>query len=815
MGQADSAPPYNPFDRSDALIRDPEHVRVTRLEPENRDDPNQTCRYRKEFKPLKGDSERALYWEQREIGFLRQFEEQKIKRVVQYAAIQRKASAAYATPQYDKLETLDAGVTIADWLRVQPRYADGRLLDHPFQPIGMFLRLLRACLSALREIHSHGIQHLDFKHDNVCIPFEPYPYRDGQPLTLRFDKLRLIDFSYSTGPGNRLRYLPPVGRLKGRAYQSARWKKAMQADERKAGPPFALDKLDGRCDLYSLGWLAEKLLDLGLDTEGCPRPDDAEVRVKTLARRLQNFDKAWFKPGKAKYDKLIADIDILLKDIGPAVENHPFTVHKLHEVPLPLPLVEKSHSRSSSAIEPEMVRIPAGRFMMGAPQGAEGRYVNDSPRHEVAVQAFALGKYAVTRGEFARFAATTGYDAGKGWRNPGFAQTDKHPVIHVSWDDAQAYVRWLNIETGKNYRLPNEAEWEYACAYQARTIWSAHARGKPTKCARGIYEPFKTMPRHIWVTGELREVEGTFPSVESDTVPVDIYSPNAFGLHYMNGNIWEWCEDIWHHDYVRHDLYENDNRKGINIRQGGRFLHGALGYGNPSWLRNPWAPVFSEWGVHNFSFFGFRLARTLTPDPEGRSLSVGVHRLGWLALGLIGLILVLLGHLVVLGLWQAHKALQLQTIMQNMVDIPAGEFVKNGDGTNFNNKQPRLQIKAFKLGQYEVSQAQWRAVMGDNPSYFSNCGGDCPVENVSYEQVTRFISTLNRLTKQYFRLPTEAEWEYACRAGGAQRYCGSDEHDMVAWHEGNSHKKTHPVGQKQKNAFGLYDMSGNVWDRLL
>lgn len=147
-----------------------------------------------------------------------------------------------------------------------------------------------------------------------------------------------------------------------------------------------------------------------------------------------------------------------------------------------------------------------------------------------------------------------------------------------------------------------------------------------------------------------------------------------------------------------------------------------------------------------------------------------------------------------------------------MVVIPAGSFQRGGD-----DQKPVHTVsfeRPFAMARTEVTQSQWRAVMGSNPSKFSSCG-DCPVEGISWNDAQKYVDKVSRMTGKIYRLPSEAEWEYVCRAGGRQEYCGSDDVDSVAWHgalfgTGNSDSKTHPVAQKQANAFGLYDMSGNV-----
>lgn len=123
-------------------------------------------------------------------------------------------------------------------------------------------------------------------------------------------------------------------------------------------------------------------------------------------------------------------------------------------------------------------------------------------------------------------------------------------------------------------------------------------------------------------------------------------------------------------------------------------------------------------------------------------------------------------------------------------------------------------VETFKMGIYEVSKYQWMQVMGDNPGAFSDCF-DCPAHYVSWFDVQRFIKKLNKVTGRKYRLPTEAEWEFAAK-GGAQGaganllYAGSNKLEKVAWYNANSEKKLHPVGQKEPNALGIYDLSGNV-----
>ena len=118
--------------------------------------------------------------------------------------------------------------------------------------------------------------------------------------------------------------------------------------------------------------------------------------------------------------------------------------------------------------------------------------------------------------------------------------------------------------------------------------------------------------------------------------------------------------------------------------------------------------------------------------------------------------------------------------------------------------------KNYEMSKYEVTQGQWQAIMGSNPSYFKSCGENCPVDQVSWNDIQEFLQKLNAKTGKQYRLPSEAEWEYACYGGSQTEYCGGNDLNSVAWNRDNSNKTTHPVGQKQANGFGLYDMSGNA-----
>ncbi|HXR59643.1 MAG TPA: formylglycine-generating enzyme family protein [Burkholderiales bacterium] len=221
---------------------------------------------------------------------------------------------------------------------------------------------------------------------------------------------------------------------------------------------------------------------------------------------------------------------------------------------------------------PRLVVLPAGTFTMGSPATESGRGQDEGPQRQVAIaQPFALGRGEVTVAEFRRFTEESGYrteaerdthaqgcsgfvyaDPAAGipappaftsWRAPGVAQAESHPVLCVSWNDARAYAQWLSRKAGKRYRLPTEAEWEYAA--RAGTTTSRYWGDDPAQACR--YANVADQSRlQTWGFGQKHDcTDGHY-----FTAPAGGHAPNRFGLYDMIGNVWEWTEDCWNASYA-------------------------------------------------------------------------------------------------------------------------------------------------------------------------------------------------------------------------------------------------------------------------
>jgi len=578
-----------------------------------------------------------------------------------------------------------------------------------------------------------------------------------------------------------------------------------------------------------------------------------------------------------------------------------------------------------NSIGMKFMLIPPGEFDMGAREAEVTRLLaqekggklsywyrdrepTERPRHRVRItKPFWLGRYEVTRGQFRRFVDERGYRTeaerdGKGgagefrgkrkldprfvWNGDlGFEQTDDHPVILVSWNDATAFCAWLSEKEGEKSHLPTEAQWEYACRAGSTTMW--HFGDEVS--ALGEYARFG--PR----TGE-------------GTHPVGQKKPNPWGLYDMHGNVWELCQDWWGDWYYATSPRDDPQgpSEGLDrVHRGGCWLH------PPALCRSASRSICGL--DHRTTDCGFRVARTIpwpevgrvtadaerpaatpvkkppspeTPSPRATApaAEVGPGRRTGPGGGA--------------GPWnlppdapppaiapfdaakaKAHqeawaKYLRVPVEIANSIGmkltlIPPGEFDMGSaeaevaealkrekarekpDLDRINRlsaevPQHRVRItRPFWLGRHEVTRGQFRRFVEDrgyrteaerdgkggfgllddrrrqDPRFVWNADpgfeqtDEHPVVQVSWSDASAFCAWLSQKEQATVQLLTEAQWEYACRAGTTTAYCCGDRWQGLethAWFDMSVNQGTHPVGQKSANAWGLFDMHGNIWE---
>lgn len=298
------------------------------------------------------------------------------------------------------------------------------------------------------------------------------------------------------------------------------------------------------------------------------------------------------------------------------------------------------------------VRIPAGEFLMGSDEPASAlaaayplleprRFTlleDEAPVHRVRIsRAFEMGQHEVTVGQFRHFLAASGYqpesirdgtgaygynpnydpsttprgDAFEGrnprysWANPGFAQTDDSPVVNVTWNDAQALAQWLSQTEQRRYRLPTEAEWEYACRAGSR---SRYPHTDDPAQLHLIGNLFDQAAAPLWPRWSAQALPGN--DGYAFTAPVGSFAPNGFGLHDMVGNVWEWVQD-WHGDRYYAESPETDPpgpaSGTVRVRRGGSWHTWAF-YARCS---------YRNWNdpATRYTLVGIRLVREIAPTP--------------------------------------------------------------------------------------------------------------------------------------------------------------------------------------------------------
>jgi len=460
----------------------------------------------------------------------------------------------------------------------------------------------------------------------------------------------------------------------------------------------------------------------------------------------------------------------------------------------------------------EFVRITGGRFLMGSDERPD-----EKPVHPVEIDSFDLATSEVTVRQFRVFVQATGYktDAensghsyaccwrpklGISWQNPGFMQNEDEPVVTISWNDAVAYCRWLSEETGQEYRLPGEAEWEYVC----RT-GNENERDQP-----------------------LDSVAWYRNNSEGRTHVVASKRGNDLGLFDMRGNSWEWIQDVYHENYVNAPTDGkpwmaggSEAQRGYLKPGDGRVLRGG------SWglasemhpvsydLRITSRPVFGRNNSCNNS--GFRIARSIPVPNQGKNLS-----------------------------YEGPYKLKACGIEYEMVQIFPGQYIMGSETGDRTSKpvHPVYFKRSFRIGKTEITVGQFSSFVEDsgyiteaeqkgkcwdsdfrshhntslqpginwrNPGF--NQTKDDPVTCISWNDAMAFCIWLSKKTGRNCRLPSEAEWEYACFLGSTNMERSF--YPEIAWYYENSSMTTHPVAQKRGNSSGIYDMLGNVSEWMM
>ena len=472
----------------------------------------------------------------------------------------------------------------------------------------------------------------------------------------------------------------------------------------------------------------------------------------------------------------------------------------------------------TNTISMKLAYIPPGVFTMGSPLSEQEQFKKDNVddfaaqeiQHEVSItKGFYMGAYAVTQDEYEKvmgknpsfFSA-----AGRGKDKVTGLDTRRFPVEWISWDDATEFCRKLSQKEGKTYRLPTEAEWEYACRAGTKTPFYF---GATISTDQANYD------------GDSVFGNGKKGVNRERPMPVGSFPPNAFGLYDMHGSVWQWCQDWYGEDYYQKSP-RNDPVNETAGKLKSRVLRGGSWHNTPSEARSA-ARFFAPAGLRNWNY-GFRVVAAFSLAGEKAKSAPAESEKN-----------------------EPSGKVITNSIGMKLVYIPPGKFLMGSPrseqeqckkdsrmgGWAAQEIQHEVAItKGFYMGVYAVTQEEYEIVTGKNPSWFSATGRGkedvagldtrrFPVETVSWSDATEFCRKLSQKEAKAYRLPTEAEWEYACRAGTktAFSFGNTISTDQANYNGtavfGNGRKGVYrerpiPVGSFPANAFGLYDMHGNV-----
>jgi len=460
-----------------------------------------------------------------------------------------------------------------------------------------------------------------------------------------------------------------------------------------------------------------------------------------------------------------------------------------------------------NSIGMKFVLIPPGEFMMGSDEREDAR-----PVHRVRItRPFFFGVCEVTQGQYEELTrANPSHFSPNGSGNDQLQDQDTSdlPVEDVTWRDVQQFLARLSGAhdekvSGRTYRLPTEAEWEYACRGGGTTTW----------CFGNTDADVGDYAWHVRNSG-------------STTHPVGEKKPNSWGLYDVHGNVFEWCFDRYDKDYYAKS--PTDDPTGPEVGSA-RVYRGGCWYSHHRSCRS--ACRLSTTPDAGTLYLGFRVVCEIPDDPAERERFAapikGEKQPPPLAV----------------APFHAEQAKQHQrawadylglpvewenSVGMKFVLIPPGEFMMGEraneeppqDETEADNPLHRVRItRPFYCSATEVTQGAYKRVTNTNPSQFSSTKNheNLPVERVSRTDAVEYAGDLSSLSQEasslrVYRLPTEAEWEYACRAGTTTKFHVGERITMDLANFGQPEGRTAPVASYKANAWGLYDMHGNVFE---
>ena len=621
---------------------------------------------------------------------------------------------------------------------------------------------------------------------------------------------------------------------------------------------------------------------------GSPGPDETSLRDLAEKKRAAQEERLRAEAARIEEErrKLEADRRKLEDErrkaegkwAGPETPRTEAAPLRVQPASQPSALPKELKLDLGGGIAMELVLVPAGEFEMGSNEGGP----EERPVHKVRIsKPFYIGKYDVTVAQFRRFVETTGYETecerggskgwtvkggkwreieGANWRNPGFEQTPDHPVVVVTWADAQAFTVWLSKLSGRDAHLPTEAQWEYAARgpQSLKYPWGDTWDG--------------TRANHGDVS--LRNAGFTQWGCSGDndgyafTSPIGAYKNASWcGAYDMAGNVWQWCADWFNDKYYAESPPVDPKGPASGV---GRVLRGGVWLSFASDCRSARRHSYYPYGKD--SDVGFRVvvegsqaAAGAQPTAEAEvQQTKGVPGVPASAAETTALERPAQGTPAGkpgIGAWPLHDGKEPVADYARRVGLPATEVLALGGGVKMEfllvpagefdmgekgivEPVHRVRIsKPFYMARYETTVAQFRAFANATKyrteAETTNVGAihadgrwvgvpgtnwrnprfpqedNYPAGVITWNDAQEFCKWVTRMTRREVCLPTDAQWEYACRAGTTTVYnTGDKESDLeeAAWTNTNSGMRNHAVGQKKANAWGLCDMHGNVWE---